>query len=46
MAMPVRRPEHWELIRSTAEWKSLKTELMKEQSAVATDLYYVNVSKE
>jgi aminopeptidase N len=47
-SMPVRvgTKERWELIRPTNEWKSLKTELRQEQFAVATDLYYVNVSKE
>ena len=45
--MPVRvgTRDHWQIIQPTAEWKSLKTPLKPEQFEVATDLYYVNVSK-
>ena len=47
-AMPVRvgLKEHWETIRPTTEWQSMKTELTKDQFDVATDLYYVNVDKQ
>ena len=47
-AMPVRvgTKDHWELIQPTTAWKSMKTELTKVQFEVATDLYYVGVSKE
>jgi aminopeptidase N len=46
-AMPVRvgLQEHWETIRPTTEWQTMKTPLTKEQFDVATDLYYINVSK-
>src|SRR5271168_1727777 len=46
-AMPVRvgLKEHWETIRPTTEWQTMKTPLTKDQFEVATDLYYINVSK-
>ena len=34
-----------ELIQPTAEWQTMKTVLTKDDFEVATDLYYVNVSK-
>src|SRR5258708_38038180 len=44
-AMPVRvgAPGRWELIHPTAEWKTMKSGLSKEEFGVATDLYYVEV---
>jgi hypothetical protein len=33
-------------VQPTAEWKTMKTPLKKDQFAVATDLYYVDVSKQ
>jgi aminopeptidase N len=46
-AMPVRvgLKEHWETIHPTTEWQTMETPLAREQFAVATDLYYINVSK-
>jgi len=46
-AMPVRvgLKEHWETIHPTTEWQTMKTPLTKDQFAVATDLYYINVSR-
>jgi aminopeptidase N len=46
-AMPVRvgLKEHWEIIRPTTEWQTMKTPLTKDQFSVATDLYYINVSR-
>jgi hypothetical protein len=46
-AMPVRvgTKDHWEIIHPTTAWQTLKTPLTREQFAVATDLYYINVSK-
>lgn len=46
-AMPVRvgLPEKWQLIAPTTEWKTMKTSIKKDDFAVATDLYYINVSK-
>jgi len=45
-AMPVRvgTSDHWQIVQPTAEWKTMKTPLKKDQFQVATDLYYVNVS--
>ncbi|MET0647458.1 MAG: M1 family metallopeptidase, partial [Pyrinomonadaceae bacterium] len=45
--MPVRvgRQGGWQLIRPTAEWKSMRTQLKKEDFSVATELYYVDVIK-
>ncbi len=47
-AMPVRvgRKDHWETIEPTTSWKSMKTAIPKDEFAVATDLYFVNVSKQ
>jgi aminopeptidase N len=46
-AMPVRvgTKDRWRMIQPTAEWKTMKTPLKKDEFQVATDLYYVNVSK-
>jgi aminopeptidase N len=46
-AMPVRvgLTEHWETIRPTTEWQTMKTPLKKDQFDVATELYYINVNK-
>ncbi len=47
-AMPVRvgTQDHWQIIQPAAEWKTMKTALNKDEFQVATELYYVNVSKE
>ncbi|HLV96498.1 MAG TPA: M1 family metallopeptidase [Candidatus Acidoferrales bacterium] len=51
-AMPVRvgstadTEDHWQIIHATTEWQTMKTPLNKDQFSVATDLYYVGVSKE
>jgi aminopeptidase N len=46
-AMPVRvgAKENWQIIRPTIEWQTMKTPLRKEDFQVATDLYFVEVSK-
>ena len=48
--MPVRVGDnnHWQIIDATTEWKSMPmpANLTRDDFAVATDLYYVNVSKE
>ena len=46
-AMPVRvgTNDHWQIVKPTAEWQNMKTPLKKDEFQVATDLYYVNVSK-
>ncbi|MGC1105003.1 MAG: M1 family metallopeptidase [Candidatus Acidiferrales bacterium] len=51
-AMPIRvgtsteTEDHWQIIHPTTEWQTMKTPLTKDQFDVATDLYYVDVSKE
>jgi aminopeptidase N len=46
-AMPVRvgAKEHWQIIQPTLAWQTLRTPLKKDQFEVATDLYFVDVSK-
>jgi aminopeptidase N len=46
-AMPVQvgLKDHWQVIHPTTEWQTMKTPLKKEEFAVATDLYYIDVSK-
>ena len=46
-AMPVRvgTKDKWQIIQATTEWKTMKTRLRKDEFAVATDLYFVEVSK-
>jgi aminopeptidase N len=46
-AMPVRvgTKDQWQIIQPTTEWKTMKTSLKKDEFAVATDLYYIEVSK-
>jgi aminopeptidase N len=46
-AMPVRvgTKDNWQIISPTTEWKTMKTPLKKDEFAVATDLYFVEVSK-
>ena len=45
--MPVRvgTKDNWQIIQPTAEWQTMKTPLKKDEFEVATDLYYVRVSK-
>jgi hypothetical protein len=44
-AMPIKVGQRgqWQTIKPTAEWQTLKTGLQKEEFAVATDLFYVEV---
>jgi aminopeptidase N len=46
-AMPIRvgTKEKWQIIKPTAEWQTLTTPLTRETFEVATDLYFVNVTK-
>ena len=46
-SMPVKvgQPGAWQTIRPTSDWQSMKTRLKKEDFAVATDLYYIEVVK-
>jgi aminopeptidase N len=47
-AMPVRvgKVGEWQIIQPTTEWKTMTTPLTKDEFDVATDLYYVKVSKQ
>jgi len=47
-AMPVRvgQPDHWQIVRPTTDWKTMPTSLTKDQFEVATDLYFIDVSKQ
>jgi aminopeptidase N len=47
-AMPIRvsQKDAWQIIKPSSEWQAMKTPLTKDQFEVATDLYYVNVSKQ
>ena len=46
-AMPIRigRTGAWQVIQPTTAWQVMKTPLKKDELEVATDLYYVNVTK-
>jgi aminopeptidase N len=46
--MPIRvgtKDNHGQILRPTGEWQTLKTPLKKDEFDVATDLYYVAVTK-
>jgi len=47
-AMPVKAgdPNKWEILHPTEEWQTMKTPLGRDEFKVATDLYYVKVTKE
>jgi len=47
-AMPIKvgAKDNWQVVQPATEWKTMKTPLKKDEFAVATDLYFVNVSKE
>jgi len=47
-AMPVRvgKAGNWQVIQATTDWQTMKTALTRDNFAVATDLYYVNVDKQ
>jgi aminopeptidase N len=47
-SMPVRvgSREHWQTIHPTTAWQTMQTPLGKDQFEVATDLYFINVSKQ
>jgi aminopeptidase N len=47
-AMPIRvgKKTDWQIIQATTYWQTMKTPLKKNEFDVATDLYFVNVSKQ
>lgn len=46
LPVKVGRAAAWQTIRPTTEWQTLKTKLKKDEFDVATDLYYIAVSKQ
>jgi aminopeptidase N len=46
MPIKVGKKDNWQIIKPTTEWQTMPTSLSKDEFDVATDLYYVNVSKE
>jgi aminopeptidase N len=45
MPVKVRSGTDWQLIKPTTDWKTMKSKLKKEEFEIATDRYYVGVSK-
>jgi aminopeptidase N len=45
MPIQVGDPAHWQTLHPTTSWQVLKSPLTADDFHVATDLYYVNVSK-
>jgi len=47
-AMPIRvgSPDHWQIIHPTTKWQSMQSPLSKDDFAVDTDHYYVDVNKQ
>ena len=47
-AMPIRvgKKTDWQIIQATTYWQTMKTPLKKNEFDVATDLYFVNVTKD
>jgi hypothetical protein len=47
-AMPVRvgTKDKWQTLQPTTTWQTMPTPLKRDTFEVATDLYYVNVSKQ
>jgi aminopeptidase N len=45
--MPIRAgaKDHWKILQPTVEWQTITTPLKKDEFEVATDLYFVTVSK-
>jgi len=46
MPVGVGKKDQWQIIKPTTEWQTMKTALKKDDFAVATDLYFVEVSKD
>jgi aminopeptidase N len=46
--MPVRvgKKDNWQVLGATSDWQTTRTPVNKDDFEVATDLYYVNVSKQ
>ena len=46
MPVKVGSPTAWQIIEPTTEWKTMKTPLTKDTFDVATDLFYITVTKQ
>ncbi|HTQ62936.1 MAG TPA: M1 family metallopeptidase [Candidatus Solibacter sp.] len=46
MLVRVGKAGNWQVIQATTDWQTMKTALTRDNFAVATDLYYVNVDKQ
>jgi len=46
MPVSVGKKDNWQIIHPTTDWQTMPTSLKKDEFEVATDLYYVNVSKQ
>jgi hypothetical protein len=46
MPVGVGKKDQWQIIQPTTEWQTMKTALKKDDFTVATDLYFVEVSKD
>jgi aminopeptidase N len=46
MPVKVGTKARWQTVRPTAEWQTLPTDVPKDQFEAATDLFYINVSKQ
>jgi len=46
--MPVRvgKKGEWQVLHATSDWQKMQTTLKKDEFDVATDLYYVNVTRQ
>jgi hypothetical protein len=46
--MPVRvgKKDNWQILHATSDWQTMRTALKKADFEVATDLYYVDVTKQ
>jgi len=45
MSVRVGKKDNWQIIQPRADWQTMPTSLEKDEFEVATDLYYVNVTK-
>jgi hypothetical protein len=46
MSVRVGLKNSWQIITPTTAWKRMRTNIAKDDFEVATDLYYINVSKQ
>jgi hypothetical protein len=46
MPIKVGQKGKWQIVKPTTEWQVMTTPFSKDELEVATDLYFVNVSKQ